>query len=148
MGKVLWYLVINTKGGGERGGITSGVKTPVLTPHFKRRGRGVFGAYTVVLLANMVIFGEITGVFEANMVVFGGKYCGIWSLIQRGEEKGGIISGVRTPVLTPHLKRRGRGVFGAYTVVLLANMVIFGAIIVGLGANMVVFGGKYCGIGS
>jgi hypothetical protein len=61
------------------GGIKSGVITPVLTPLLKRRGRGVFWAYTVVLLANMVIFGALTVVFGENMVVFGGKYCGIWS---------------------------------------------------------------------
>ena len=78
-GKVLWYWVINIKGGGGRGGIKSGVRTPVLTPHFKRRGSGVFGVYTAVLWENMVIFGTITVVFWANMVVFGGNYCGIWS---------------------------------------------------------------------
>ena len=79
MGKVLWYLVINTNGGGERGGIRSGVRTPVLTQHLKMLGRGVFGAYTVVLWANMLKFGAINAVFGPNMVVFGGKYCGIGS---------------------------------------------------------------------
>ena len=48
--------------------------------------------------------------------------------IQIGEEKGGgIKSGVRTPVLNPHLKRHGKRVFGANTVVFSATMVIFGA---------------------
>ena len=72
-------MVINTKGGGERRGIKSGVRTPVLTPHLKKRGKGVFGVYTVVLSSNMVIFGAIIVVFRANMVVFGRKYCGIRS---------------------------------------------------------------------
>ena len=75
-------------------------------------------------------------------MVFGHKYK------EEGERGEGIKSGVRTPVLTPHSKRRGRGVFGLYTVVLWANMLIFGAITVVFGTNMLVFGGKYCGIGS
>ena len=67
--------------------------------------------------------------------------------------KGGRVKrvfqhGVRTPVLTPHLKRWGRKVFGANTVVVWATMVIFGANTVVFGAIMVVFGGNYCGIWS
>ena len=130
------------------GGIKSGVRMPVLTPLLKRRGRGVFWASTVVLLVNMVIFGALTvelgkiwWYLGESTVVFGHKYKG-------GRRKGGIKSGVRTPVLTPHLKRWGRWVFWAYTVVLWANMVIFGEIAVVFRENMVVFGRNYCGIWS
>ena len=42
-------------------------------------------------------------------MVFGHKY-------KDGRRKGGIKSEVRTPVLTPHLKRWGRGVFWPYSV--------------------------------
>ena len=43
---VYGYLVKNTKGGGERGSIKSGVRTPVLTQHLKRRGRFFLGIYS------------------------------------------------------------------------------------------------------
>ena len=52
-----------------RGVYNSGVRTPVLAPHLKRRGRGVFLANTVMPWEIMVIFGP-------NTVVFGQKYKG------------------------------------------------------------------------
>ena len=70
---VLWYLVKKTKGV-----IKCGDRTPVLTQHLKRWGRGVFGENTVVLWATMVIFGANIVVFRANMLIFWGNYCGIW----------------------------------------------------------------------
>ena len=64
----------------------------------------------------MKIFGANTVVFGANMVVSWREFCGIWSKIQRGEEKwGGVKSGVRLSVLNPHLKRRGKGTWGKYS---------------------------------
>ena len=76
-------------------------------------------------------------------MVFGGKYLGIWSSIERGKGKGGIKSGVRMPVLTPHCKMWGRRVFGVN-----ATMVIFWANNVIFGANIAVFLGKHCDIWS
>ena len=71
-------------------GIKNKGRTPVLTLYLKRRGRGVFGANTIVIWAMMVIFGANTVVCGANIVVFRAKYYGIWSNIQRGEQERGV----------------------------------------------------------
>ena len=88
----MWYLFKNTKLGGERGGIKSGVRTPVLPPHLKSRGRGIFGKNIVMLWETMVIFGANTVIFGENMVVFGRKIPWYLKKMEMVEEKGRVKS--------------------------------------------------------
>ena len=58
----------------------------------------------------MAIFGAYNMVFGKNMVIL--KYSVIKKIQQGGGQRGGIKSGVRTPVLTLHLKKAGKGYLG------------------------------------
>ena len=76
-------------------------RTPVLTLYLKKAGkRGIWCKYNCDLGNDGDIWGKYCGMW--------GKYCGIqgkvlWYLVKHtkgGTRKGGIKSGVRTPILT------------------------------------------------